>query len=182
MDKVTAQGMAQRNLQKERQQRGEDFQDEIRRSWRRVPNCWRMTIESGKGGGQSSGTRPGDAITLLKDVNILAELKRTSGESFKLATLRPNQLEGLIDFDEVIPKNYGLVFVSFLNEERLVNSAYSFRLIDALKFMKNAGRMHIKRDEFRLRLMRCLPLPPVWAATRLYDLTGVNDHYSNYRK
>lgn len=183
MKEVTAQGLAQRNLQRERQQRGTDFQEEIRSSWRQVPNCWRMTIESGKGQGQSSGTRPADAITILNDVNVLTELKRTSGEAFELGFLRPNQLEGLIDFDAVIPRNFGLVFVSFLNEERGIDAAYSIRLIDAIKFMKRVGRQHIKLEELRRGAVACLHLPVTWyKGHRLYDLQGVNDYYSGYRK
>ena len=165
----------QRNLQKERQQRGDDFQNEIRHSWRLVRGCWRMTIESGKGSGQSSGTRPADAITLLKDVNVLTELKRTAGDSFKLGMLRPSQLKGLVDFDEILPRNFGLVFVSFLNEEKGIDEAYSFSLIAGLKFMKLLGRFHIKREE----LMPCLKLRRIPGNERLYDLSGVNDHYSN---
>ena len=181
--KVTAQGLAQRNLQRERQQRGTDFQAEIRLSWRQVPNCWRMTIESGKGQGQSSGTRPADAITILNDVNVLTELKRTNGEAFELGFLRPNQLEGLIDFDAVIPRNFGLVFISFLNEERGIDAAFSIRLIDAIKFMKRAGRQHIKLDELSRGAVACLQLPTAWiGGHRLYDLQEVNDYYSSYRK
>ncbi len=175
--------MDTRNLQQERQQRGDDFQDEIRKSWRLVRGCWRMTIESGKGGGQSSGTRPADAITLLKDVNVLAELKRTAGESFKLGMLRSSQLKGLRDFDEILPRNYGLVFVSFLNEEKGIDEAYSFRIIDGLKFMKSQGRLHIKREELKfVDAMPCRKLRLLPGAERLYDLSGVNEYYSNYRK
>ncbi|MCO5387830.1 MAG: hypothetical protein NHB14_20905 [Desulfosporosinus sp.] len=141
-----------------------------------------MTIESGKGGGQSSGTRPADAITLLKDVNVLAELKRTAGESFKLGMLRSSQLKGLTDFDEVIPRNYGLVFVSFLNEEKGIDEAYSFRLIDGLKFMKRQGRLHIKLTEFRNFEISRLTLPRIPGEERLYDLSGVNLYYTGHRK
>jgi len=173
---------AQRDLQHERQQRGDDFQNEIRKSWRLVNNCWRMTIESGKGTGRGSGTRPADAITLLKDVNILTELKRTAGNEFKLSMLRPGQLKGLMDFDAVIPRNFGLVFISFLNEAKGIDEAYSFRIKDGLDFMRKAGRWHIKREEIPdMYSVFGLPLPRLPGDDeRLYDLEGVNYYYSNY--
>ena len=143
-----------------------------------------MAIESGKGQGQSSGTRPADTITLLQNVNLLVELKRTNAVSFKLNMLRPNQLEGLIAFDKVIRRNVGIVFVSFLNEERGIDSAYSFRLIDALKFMKTRGRLHIKLEEFTggPNVVPSLRLSQLPGPNRLYDLSEVNDYYSGYRK
>lgn len=68
---------AMRNKQRERQQRGDDFQAEIRRSWRGVPNVWRMRIADGAG-----ATRPGDEIVITPEVNILAEMKRTESPTF----------------------------------------------------------------------------------------------------
>jgi len=183
MDGLRAEIIAQtRNMQQERQQRGNDFQDEIRQSWHLVRGCWRMAIESGKGSGQSSGTRPADAVTILRDVNLLTELKRTAGDSFKLGMLRPSQLKGLVDFDEILPRNFGLVFLSFLNEKKRIDEAYSFRIIDGLRFMKPRGRTHIKLAEFRNEDIPCLNMPCNGSTERLYDLQGVNDYYSSYRK
>ena len=54
--------------QQEKRQRGDDFQEELRRSWHYVPNCWRMRIAD-----RSGGTRPADEIVLLSNINILAE-------------------------------------------------------------------------------------------------------------
>ena len=80
---------AMRNKQRERQQRGDDFQAEIRRSWRGVPNVWRMRIADGAG-----ATRPGDEIVITPEVNILAEMKRTESRRFSLDYMRPNRSSG----------------------------------------------------------------------------------------
>lgn len=138
--------------QRERRQRGNDFQEEIRNSWNRVPNVWQMRIKDGGG-----GTRPADYITLTEDANILAELKRTAGESFKLSMLEPNQIKGLLDFDGVITRNYGLVFVSFENAKRGLDEAYVFRLVAALRYMRMTEKNSINRELLQRvsRFLKC---------------------------
>ena len=163
MDKVTPQALAQRNLQRERQQRGDDFQEEIRRSWRLLPNCWRMRIA--------------DELILLEEINVLAEQKRTAGDVFRLGMLRENQITGLVDFDEVISRNLGLVFISFLNEKKGIDKTYVFRLLTAFKFMKAKGRVSIKLEEFERKKIPCVYVPLLDAAERTYDLKGVLDCY-----
>ena len=170
--RVTPQSLAARDLQRERQQRGEEFQDEIRRSWRLLPNCWRMRIADGQG-----TTRPADEIILLEEINVLAEAKRTSGEVFKLSMLRPNQVTGLIDFDQVISRNWGLVFISFLNDDKGLDEAYAIRLITALKFMKQKGKVSISLEELRTRAVNCIDLPLLSKDERIYDLKGVKECY-----
>jgi hypothetical protein len=171
---ITPHSLSSRDLQRERQRRGEDFQAEIRRSWRLVPNCWRMRIADGRG-----GSRPADEITLLEEINVLAELKRTQGSSFKLNMLRPNQIQGLIDFDEVISRNYGLVFVSFLDEKKDLDEAYAFRLITALKHMKKKGAVNVKLEELRKGKLPAVRLPLLDWAERTYDLKGVVECYKS---
>lgn len=159
--------------QKERQQRGQDFQDEIRRSWRLVPNSWRMRIADGRG-----GTRPADEIILLNDVNILAEHKRTQGDRFELSFLEVNQIKGLLDFDQVIARNKGLVFVSFLDEAKGLDLAVAFRLIPAAYYMKRKRRKYITVDEFKKQVTPCLWLPRMQLDDGPgYDLKGVNDYF-----
>jgi len=170
--RVTPKTLQQRNLQRERQQRGEEFQEEIRRSWRLIPNCWRMRIADGKG-----GTRPADEIILLEDINVLAEHKRTQGTVFKLSMLRPNQIQGLIDFDEVITRNYGLVFVNFLDEKKDLDKTYVFRLITAIRYMKKKNRLSIPLKALDNELIPCIKLPLLEAAERTYDLKGVVECY-----
>lgn len=165
---------ALRNLQKDRQQRGDDFQAEIRRSWRQLPNIWRFRIPDGGG-----GTRPADEIILAQDLNILAEHKRTKKKSFQLDFLRPNQVQGLLDFERVIDRNYGLVFVSFLDDKAGVDEAYAFRLVQAMQFMKKKGRVSITLDEFRRQAMPCISLPLLPTAERTYDLQGVLTCYKS---
>lgn len=166
------------NLQKLRQQRGDDFQNELRASWRLLPNVWRFRLPDGGG-----GSRPGDELILLEDVNILAEHKRTYGDKFELGFLRPPQLKGLLDFDTVISRNLGLVFVSFLNEEKGTDEAYAFRLIRAMQYMQTKGRQYIKREELNQQLVPCIGLPllppPAGTIDRLYDLKGVLQCYKS---
>lgn len=108
--------------QAERRQRGEDFQEECRRSWRQIPNLWRLRITDGG----NLGTRPADELVLLEHVNLLCEEKGTDGDRFKLSMLRADQLTGLINFEKALDRNIGLVLVSFLNEA--VDVAYAFRV------------------------------------------------------
>lgn len=140
--------------QLERQQRGQDFQNELRRSWRTVPNCWRLRIADGRG-----ATRPGDELILLKDVSILGEHKRTAGDRFEFSFLEVNQVKGLLDFDKVIERNIGLVFVSFLNEAVGRDLAVTFRLLTAMQYMQKVGHKYITIKDFENQVIPCLWLP-----------------------
>lgn len=163
--------------QLERQQRGEDFQNELRRSWRLVPNCWRLRIADGRG-----GARPGDELILLKDVNILGEHKRTTGDRFEFSFLEVNQVKGLLDFDAVIDRNIGLVFVSFLNEAVGRDLAVTFRLALAMKYMQEKRRKYITIDEFNNEVIPCLWLPRLQLTEGPgYDLKGVNDVTNTFK-
>jgi hypothetical protein len=153
--------------QRERQQRGEDFQDEIRRSWALIPNCWRMRIKDGGG-----GTRPADEIVLLEEVNILAEHKRTESDRFELAFLRTDQVKGLIQFDRCLVRNLGLVFVSFHNQDAGIDEAYAFRLARALQYMQYKGRQYVTLEELGYQDLPCSKLPRI-AADLTYDLGGL---------
>lgn len=161
--------------QAERRQRGEDFQDELRRSWRLLPNCCRLRITDGV---NRAGTRPGDELVLLSNINILSEAKRTAGRQFELSMLRTNQQKGLLDFDNAIRRNVGLVFISFLNEDEDLDTAYAFRFIDALRYMRNYGVRYIPLEAFQDRSLRCVPLPLLKIKDeRGYDLKGVEICY-----
>lgn len=167
--------IALRNKQRERRQRGNDFQDEMRKSWRLVPNSWRMRIADGGG-----STRPADEIILTPDVNILAEHKRTEGRKFELSMLRAPQLQGLVDFDSVIDRNYGLVFVSFHNPAQGLDECYAIRLITALQYMKNKERQYIGLDELYtdagfagLTKTMSIKIERLEPGSELYDVRGV---------
>ncbi|WP_371380870.1 hypothetical protein [Sporomusa aerivorans] len=133
--------MSKSELQKERHDRGEEFQNEIRRSWRLIPNVWRMRITDGRG-----ATRPADEIVTTINGNFLVEAKRTAGNKFELGFIRPNQFRGLLNF-EVIPRNFGLVFVSFLNKD--IDEAFAFRLSTAVKYMQEYRYRYIARNVFK---------------------------------
>lgn len=154
--------------QRERQQRGDDFQEEIRRSWPLVKS-WRMRIADGRG-----SSRPGDEIVLLEECNVLAELKRTKGDRFELSFLRPNQISGLLAFHNVLDRNIGVVFVSFLDEASGIDEAYAFMLVDALHYMQEKQRRYITRLEFATHSVRRVPLPRITIDDKpAYDLQGV---------
>lgn len=154
--------------QKERDQRGRDFEEELRKSWLLVPNCWRFKLPDGRG-----GTRPGDSIVLLEEANILLEAKRTAGDSFNLGMIRPDQFTGLLDFDRVVSRNYGLVFVSFDSDH--LQEAYAFRLTTALAYMKKNRYKNIKHFIFRSNIVPAVPLPIITLpdGSRGYDLREV---------
>jgi hypothetical protein len=165
------------DLQKERRDRGDEFQTEIRRSWRLTPNVWRLRVpDTGAGG------RPADEVVLTANGNILAELKRTKKDRFNLSFLRTNQFQGLLDFDLVLPHNYGLVFVSF--NRSTVDLAYAFRLRTALGYMRKQRRNHITRRELEIETIPRIELPriyihgqkPEWLNGPAYDLSGVVAH------
>jgi len=161
--------------QAERRQRGEDFQDELRRSWRLLPNCCRLRITDGV---NRAGTRPGDELVLLSTINILCEAKRTAGRQFELSMLRPNQQKGLLDFDNAIRRNAGLIFISFLNEDEGLDAAYAFKFIDALRYMRNFGIRYITLEAFQERAIRAVSLTPITInGERGYDLKGVETCY-----
>lgn len=156
--------------QKERYQRGQDFQEECRRSWRLVPNLWRLRITDGG----ILGTRPADELILLEHINLLCEEKRTDGDRFTLSMLRTDQLKGLLKFEQALDRNRGLVLVSFLNEA--VDAAYAFRLLDALLFMRQKGRQYITLAELQRGEIEAIELPRITInEERGYDFKGVVD-------
>ncbi len=156
------------NKQRERQQRGSNFEEQIRNSLRFVPDLWTINIQDGRG-----GSRPGDRLILTEHVNILAEIKRTASQRFQLSYLRMNQVYGLVDFDNVSERNYGLVFINFNNPLRELDEAYVFRLTTALKFMRKKDRQFIKLEELKKGTVPAIHLPKV--NDKRYDLEGVVD-------
>lgn len=167
--------LALRNKNKEAQQRGDDFQAEMRRSWRLLPNLWRIRLKDG--GGNSVAA---DELVIAEGVNILAEHKRTKKSSFQLDFLRPNQIQGLVDFDQVIKRNVGLVFVSFQQAFKY-DECYAIRLVNALEYMKGTGKVSIDLDTLRdmaanekCRWVVNVPRFPA-TAEPTFDLRGVLD-------
>ncbi|MEK4879371.1 hypothetical protein [Paenibacillus sp. FSL R5-0908] len=155
-----------RNLQKERQQRGQEFQDEMRRSWALVKGCWRKRLKDGGG-----STEPADELVLLEDLNLLLEHKRTEGDRFELGFLRADQVTGLLNFDRVIARNYGLVCVSFNDPNTGRDDAYAFRFITAMRYMQRKSRVYITAAELAHKALPCARLPRLQGAEKpTYDL------------
>lgn len=173
---------ALRNKQKERHDRGQDFQLEIKNSWRLIPNIWTMPIPDGRG-----GSRAADRITISQEANFLTELKRTSKKSFQLDFLRPNQIRGLLDFDQVIERNYGLVLVSFHDLPKGIDEAYAVRLTKALQAMHRMDTRNIPLDVLRemaatatdLTEPTAVKLPRLDNSDPAYDLKGVIECYKS---
>lgn len=168
------------NKQRERQQRGNDFEAEIKRSWRFIPNIWTMKLTDGRG-----GSRAADRITISQDANFLTELKRTASKSFELSFLRPNQIRGLIDFDSIIDRNYGLVLVSFHDLKKGVDEAYAIRLVAALKVMQRMNKQSLQLEYLRnvtesdkLEPL-AVKLPRLDTAEPAYDLGGIIKWYKS---
>lgn len=174
---MDAKQQALNNKQKERHDRGQDFQQEIKNSWRHVPNIWTMPIADGRG-----GSRAADRITIAPKVNLLLELKRTSKKAFELSFLRPNQVRGLLDFDEVIEHNYGIVLVSFHDLPKGVDEVYAIRLSMALKYMFKRGKYHIKLEELQREDMThiAISLPKLNTQETAYDLKGLVECYKYF--
>jgi len=157
--------------QAERRERGEAFQLEIKRSWKLLPNLWRLRLTDAVG---RIGTRPADEVVLTDRVNYLVEEKRTNGNQFTLSMLRPDQLKGLLEFEQALERNRGYVFISFLNET--TDEAYAFRLVDALVFMKQKNRRYINLEELHSGAIEVIALPLIEIdGERGYDLKGVLD-------
>ena len=156
-------------LQLERAVRGSKFEQEIRRSWRLVPNVWRVKFSDG-----GQGTKPADNLMLTMYCNILSELKRTNKDAFYLSFLRANQAKALRDFDEIINHNYGLVFVSFQNDKEGIDEAYAFRFITGLKYMMRVNRASITLKDFRAGAIPVIELIRLEIDGELgYDLRGL---------
>lgn len=119
--------------------KGEEFQEEMRRSWSLLPN-WRHRLRDGRG-----LENPGDEVILLNSCNILAEHKRTNGDQFKLSMLEESQKTGLLQFDNALDHNIGMVFVDF--EE--FGECYAFRFLKALQWMDKHGRKSVPLQVFR---------------------------------
>lgn len=167
---------AQRNKQRERQERGHDFQLEIKRSWEFVPNTWSIPIKDGLG-----GTKPADRLTLAEEVNLLTELKRTAKQEFQLSFLRPNQIHGLLDFDGVVKRNYGLVLVSFYNPPKM-DEAYAIRLVTAMQYMVKEGKKSISLEALRNGVRYkdrqvAIRIPRLETAEKAFDLREVVECY-----
>lgn len=155
-------------IQAARRQRGEDFESECRLGWRQIPNLWRLRITDGG----ILGTRPADELILTEWANLLCEEKRTDGDRFTLSMLRTDQLKGLLKFERALDRNKGIVLVSFLNEA--VDTAYAFRLYDALLFMKEKRRQYITLEEFTAGEFKAVYLPRITVDGKpAYDLKGV---------
>ena len=131
-------------------------------------NVWRRRLKDGRGGGNAA-----DEIILTTEGNFLNELKRTNGLSISLNDFRPNQVQGCIDFDTVLPWNYGLIFASFLNEGKGIDEAYAFRMITWLRYLKQHDTNHMKLEDLKAGKIPVVQLPLLEHKDRRYDLEGV---------
>jgi len=136
--------------QAERRQRGEDFQNEIRRSWSLIPNSWRMRISD------DCGSRPADEIVVTPDFTALFELKRKSKLRLGLSDIRPSQIKGLWDYERIGGRNHGVILVSFLNS--FTDEAYGMQIKWFLHRMEHTGLNYVTINEMRA-MVRGVKLP-----------------------
>jgi len=113
---------------------GKLFELDIARSWKKVPNSWRLRLRDG-----GSVERPADELVLLPEVSLLNELKRTSRPKFSITMLRTNQINGLLNFEKAADRNYGLVFFNYLNDEKREDRLFVFRYVHLLLYIKESG-------------------------------------------
>jgi len=125
--------------QYEKRARGEAFQNEIKASWRLIPDCWRMRISD------DCGSRPADEIVLLSEDRLLNELKRKADGMLCISDLRTNQLGGLIDFMHAGGNNFGMVLVSFVDDT--YDTAYAIAISTFLNLCERKNRMYLSIKE-----------------------------------
>lgn len=150
--------------QYEKRARGEAFQNEIKASWRLIPDCWRMRISD------DCGSRPADEIVILSEDRLLNELKRKSDGKLCVADLRTNQLGGLIDFMHAGGNNFGIVIVSFLDDERDI--AYAIPISVFLNTCEKKNRMYMSSIELASSTYegKAVELPRTAEFADCYDL------------
>lgn len=152
--------------QAEKRQRGNDFQDEVRRSWSLIPATWRMRITD-----TGAGSRPADELVLTTPRNFLIEMKRTLKPIFGFGNLRENQATGLNAFDMALPGNCSLIFWSIQNEDQ--DEAYAFRFADFCSLCLRTGKLSATLYELQTYLQYAA-LPRITVNGKPgYDLRGV---------
>lgn len=136
--------------QKEKLQRGIEFQEEMRKSWLTLSNLWRLRIDD------SSGSRPGDSLILTnyqyKPLNILIEYKRKMEPVLRLSDLRESQIKGLADFDKVAPWHHSLIIVNFLDEEKSINDTYAVTYYSFIKYLNVKKKLQVSAEEIKSNL------------------------------
>ena len=160
------------NKQAERNARGEDFQQELRRSWTLIPG-WRLRIKDGRG-----SSKPGDEIITLPTANLLIEAKRKSMPYLQLSDLRPNQLYGLRDFTKALPQNEGIVAVSILNDK--LDECYLLPVRAMIETMKETGKLSIGRETLKAIALE-VPRTTINGLPG-YDLSNVENWLKERRK
>lgn len=114
--------------QRERWERGTDFQEEFRKSLRRVPKCWFIRLSDG------AGPQPFDTLVLLEKFNLGLEFKRTKAVYMDFDDLRPNQVKGLMNFNAAQKHHVGAVVVHFYDEVESLDKCFLVSIKQLLKF------------------------------------------------
>lgn len=129
--------------QRERWERGTDFQEEFRGSLKRVPKCWFKRLEG-------PGPQPFDTLALLEKFSLGLEFKRLKEGNLDFDDLRPNQVKGLVNFNNCLKRNVGAVAVHFYNTETALDECYLVSIMQLLKFyfgneIRRAGLIEFHR-------------------------------------
>jgi len=145
---------------------GNDFQDDIAMSWSFCTNSWRMRIRDG-----GHGDRPADEIVVLDKFRVLAELKRTQSNTFKLkALVKTNQINGLLAFDKLNYYNVGVLIIHFSS----IDECYVVRIAELLKYIVKIRKFSISHTCFsdkQFPVLRLHKKDGVWDLTN-FDRTA----------
>lgn len=119
--------------QRNRWERGVDFQEEFRESLRRVPKCWFKRLPDG------AGPQPFDTLVLLEDFNLGLEFKRLKDGNLDFDDIRPNQVKGLVNFNNCLKRNVGAIAVHFYDPERVLDDCFLVSIMQLLRFYSENG-------------------------------------------
>lgn len=160
--------------QRERWERGTDFQEEFRSSLHRVPKCWFKRLVDG------SGPQPFDTLALLDKVSLGLEFKRKKSGTLDFSDLRPNQVTGLLNFNNCLTRNVGAVAVHFLDEDAGLDECYLVSIQQLLDFYLARGTRRAALQDFKDGVLGLL-LPRHVSGEGWYLQTAFN-RIAAYRK
>lgn len=109
--------MAKKYTQKDKQKRGNIFEQEFRASCNELP-CWVWKMRT-----TFSGT-PFDYLLILEQVNVGLELKVTLSGTLPYSAIRHNQRHGLTKFGDSAPQNMPGILVNWRNTPSKINRCF----------------------------------------------------------
>lgn len=139
---------------RQRRQRGAEFQGELEEALRRLPSAWVRRLRD------SHNDNPFDYLVLTPDINVGIEAKRVKGVRFHLSALRPSQVQGLIEFERALPRNYGVVAIRF---DREPASLVIVPIMQLLARMRDARTLTLHRNDLLFQRYQVPGEPGAWS-------------------